>query len=149
MFGKWKKKKIISCFRCNTALEPREVLKDERGYVISFFFCPGCGSKYAKKDNGEIHDRWMMPLSVVLYPTIFSVEPVLVASRVASHLEMYKNEGEIRRIVEHIEDELANPKQKVKEILDSAADEQELRAYLRAVMDFLNRKRCPPDGCVD
>lgn len=100
-----------------------------------------CGAGYAKKPGQDLHDRWLMPLSVVLYAVIFEREPYLKAKSVAKYLLDQKN-TDLLKLKEHILEEIKTPKQKVSQIHDFAyPDEVELRKYLVAVYEHLNASK--------
>lgn len=126
------------CFRCAGKLQdntPPEVTG------IKFFACTDCGAGYAKKPGQELHDRWLMPLSVVLYPVIFDREPHLKAKAVAKSLIEQQN-TDLLKLKEHILQEIKTPKQMISQIHDFAyPDEEELRKYLAAVYEHLNASK--------
>lgn len=126
------------CFRCAGKLQDNTP-PDVAG--IKFFACMDCGAGYAKKPGQDLHDRWLMPLSVVLYAVIFEREPYLKAKSVAKYLLDQKN-TDLLKLKEHILEEIKTPKQKVSQIHDFAyPDEVELRKYLVAVYEHLNASK--------
>jgi hypothetical protein len=117
------------CIRCARALT--QAL--DQSTEVEFFVCEHCQSHYARKPGQALHDRWLMPLSVVLYPVLFDKEPCGKAAGVAKSI-IEKGALDIARIKEHILDEIKVPKQKVSQILDFAhPDEEQLRQYLMEV----------------
>lgn len=87
----------------------------------------------------------MGPISLVLYPVIFTRSPQTKAEEVAEGLyrsvipngeRMFREFtiDEIEYLISEIKNELANPTQKVKHILDCAGSESDLRDYLSIVV---------------
>jgi hypothetical protein len=114
------------CIRCSETLAKAP----DRSPEIEFYSCERCRSHYAKKPGQALHDRWLMPLSLVLYPVLFDKEPRAKAASVAKSL-LENKEIDIATLKEHILAEIEAPKQKVSQILDFAyPDEEALRKYL-------------------
>lgn len=124
-----------TCFRCGSTLDDNTPSPDTG--KINFYFCKNCRSAYAKGPGEKLHDRWLMPLSVVLYPVIFADDPCAHAARVA-RLFIERKGCDIARLKQHILDEIQNPKQQVSQILNFVfPDEQLLRKYLIEVVENL------------
>ncbi len=105
---------------------------------IEFYVCKHCHSQYAKKPGQVLHDRWLMPLSLVLYPVVLEKEPEEFAAHAAKEISANKN-LDIDILKEHIWDEVNHPKQKVSQILNfTYPDEKKLRAYLKKVYNALD-----------
>jgi len=132
------------CFRCDAVLEPLDSPEE-----ITFFACPRCHRQYARKAGQGITDRWGSPISIALYPIIFSTQPAELADHVArlfldgrTALEM---PAELAQLVADIRDELERPKQRVRDILDVAGCEDDVRAFLRLLAEriaaALDKKR--------
>jgi len=121
------------CIRCTRVLAKAPNQSAE----VEFYVCEQCQSHYAKKPGQALHDRWLMPLSVVLYPVLFDKEPCSKAASVAKSI-LQSGAIDIARVKEHILDEIKVPKQKVSQILDFAhPDEEALRKYLIEVHRYL------------
>ena len=114
------------CYRCGSQLIELGSKNDE----IAFFECVSCESQYTKKPGGNIHDRWMMPITLPLYSVIFSSDPAQEVERVVQQFQ--ERESEFKKVlVEHINEELENPKQKISEIHEyKFANESQLREFL-------------------
>jgi hypothetical protein len=124
----------LSCLRCKAALKTVTPPELER---IEFFACSACSSQYALKPGQELHDRWGMPLTLVLYPLIFARDTTSQLSEVASFVR--SKPAEFQRVVlEHIKDELDQPKQKVSQLHGFVSlDERALREFLSALVTEL------------
>jgi hypothetical protein len=128
----------VICLRCDgVTIEP---LESPDG--IEFFRCPSCLRNYARRAGMGLTDRWMSPISLVLYAVIFETDPCSSADRVARAFLAKKTPEHLRRIVDDIRDELARPKQRVRDILKLRANEVELREYLRCVADLVEAAIC-------
>lgn len=120
----------VDCPRCGCALTPAESPAS-----ISFYECPRCGRRYARSEGESLHERWVGPLSLVLYGVIFEQRPQDAAVHIAQALA-----DDPRRdvIVAEIRLELREPSQSVREILDLRASEADLREFLALVADELS-----------
>jgi hypothetical protein len=121
-----------TCLRCdNVALEPREAAPS-----LEFFQCPNCKRSYARAQGQELTERWMGPLSLVLYGVLFEQHPAGKAEEIARQFLDQRSPADLRLIVQGIRDELARPTQKVRDILPGmAGSEAELREFLRRFAD--------------
>jgi hypothetical protein len=91
-----------------------------------------------KKWNPEgFTDKWMSPISIALYPIIFETDlvPNEIVSSVARQLNDTKHN--LDRMIQHIENELANPTQKVVDILKLRNSEENVRKYLEELVSHL------------
>ena len=124
--------------------------KDEALKIVdeNFYRCGKCERQFRVADSGELVDRWMSPISIVLYPVIFSARPVEDAQRVAEGLYESTIPGsnsifmefsleQIQYLITDINDELSTPTQKVSAILDCKASEEDVRKYLGKVVNTL------------
>jgi hypothetical protein len=129
---------VATCLRCdNVALEPREAAPS-----IEFFQCPNCQRRYARAEGGELTERWMGPLSLVLYGVLFDQHPAERAAQVARQLLDQRSPADLRLMVQEIREELARPKQRVRDILPGMpAGETELREFLQKFADAVDLKR--------
>lgn len=126
-----------NCPRCSATLKPTE----PKTAGISFYECPDCASQYARQSGEDLHDRWLMPLSLPLYVVIFDRDPASRAIDVARQF-CDRDELELDILEQHIAEELGNPKQKVSEIHDFAyADEHQLREFLGSFLEALKELR--------
>ena len=82
-------------------------------------------------EDGEVTERWRGPISLALYGVMFQRNPLEHVERIAPQLSM------TAEMLDEIEYELAHPTQRVSRILDMRADEESLRAYLRALVNRL------------
>lgn len=125
-----------SCYRCQSPL-----LETTPGGVtdIQFFSCESCYSQYAQKPGEDLHDRWLMPLTLPLYFVIYDKEPSEKVDYVAQELLRKKPEY-LATLIEHIQDELDTPKQKLSQIHSYVhPDEAKLRVFLAQVKDALQK----------
>lgn len=120
------------CLRCND--QSLRLLSDSTA-EITFYECPQCGRHYAKKPGEELHDRWLSPISLVLYLVIFHRDPREHIDRIADLFIKQRNRDELSTIVHEIDWELKEPTQCVSEILDlvHAPSEEIVREFLRGV----------------
>lgn len=141
----------MQCLRCGEAL--RELDGPEG---IRFFRCAPCKRDYALRPGGNLVDRWLSPISLVLYPIIYSTRPQDDVERVVRMLRTPCEEdrddldeeseedhrAKVATIVSDIRAELARPTQRVRDILELQSDEQvvteaDVREFLREVADRL------------
>jgi hypothetical protein len=117
----------------------------------SFYRCPECNRRFRLHGGRELVERWLGPISLVLYSVIFTRSPQLRASEIAEGLyqsALPNGKGMFRKftwaqlqyLVDEIESEISNPTQKVKDILKCAGSESDLREYLRLVAKELKDK---------
>ncbi|MDQ8201348.1 hypothetical protein QEH56_24530, partial [Pelagicoccus enzymogenes] len=118
------------CIRCETKLK-----SDGRGsWKVKFYRCPNCGSGYSKTLFKPLCDRWLMPITIPLYSVIFDKEPEQKSYSVARTLLNQNDKKEIRQIIEHIDEEIKHPKQKISDILNFIhPNEDKLRRFLKCV----------------
>ncbi|GAA6183039.1 hypothetical protein NBRC116595_02870 [Aliiglaciecola sp. NS0011-25] len=113
---------------------------------IQFFCCLSCGCEYTLKTGGELHDRWLMPLTIVLYNVIYAQDPLAKIDVTMDQLQTKKPEF-INALAKHIEDELDAPKQKLCDIHDFVyPNEQKLRDFLREVLHRLAQLKHAQSG---
>lgn len=126
-------KEGLWCLRC-----PKEKLEklSSPSNEITFFECKKCKRNYTKRHGKDLHDRWLSAISLILYPIIFSKDPVTDSKRVANRFIQgsYKRTL-LKRITEEIELELSKPTQNVKDILTLkySTSERVVREYLKKV----------------
>jgi hypothetical protein len=125
------------CFRCKNNLV--DITPDDLE-GIQFFGCHGCGSHYTKNPGKQLCDRWLMPITLPLYNVIFEENPMDKLKQTMFMLRKEKPEGLIQ-IVEHIKDELNEPKQNLCDTHDFVyPNEAKLREFLAAVMQNIEDK---------
>ena len=126
------------CLRCKTVR--LDVL--ESSAAITFYACPQCDRHYARKPGKDLVYRWGNPLSLALYGVIYETDAPPHAARLADQLVRAKDPAELKRIVDEIELELADPTQRVTEILPMAVPktEENLREFLRLVAAQLRQR---------
>jgi hypothetical protein len=128
------------CLRCKTvALVPVE--SDAEG--IAFFECPACHRQYALKPGKGLTFRWLHPISLPLYSVLFERSPAGRAADVAASLVRDRPAEDLAVIVREIRLELDDPTQEVRDILDSPTPEAELRAFLRLVVEGIEKSLAP------
>lgn len=125
----------LHCLRCKTT----ELIALASPDNVSFFECPKCHRNFARKAGGTLCFRWMHPISLVLYPVIFERDPLQHCERIATMFAKQESIERIKLIVQEITLELDDPTQQVRDILDCRASEEDLRRYLRAVADRLEK----------
>ena len=83
-------------------------------------------------------DRWLSPISLVLYGIIFSRHPQTDAAQITDHFIAGHTRETLALIVDDIREELARPKQRVRDILPLACaevGESDVREFLALVGD--------------
>lgn len=121
------------CLRCETTqLAALRESNDE----ITFYECPSCRRHFAQKPGRGLCDRWLSPISLVLYGVQFERKPQEHYQGVAQSLLHDRSREQIAWMVEEIEHELRRPTQQVRDILSLPHDEEDLRQFLRLVVDY-------------
>jgi len=125
-----------SCLRCErVVLEPLPSPDS-----LEFFRCPQCHFEYSRQKGKGLTDRWLSPISLALYNVIFEVHPGDVAEQSARAFLARRDTHNLPRMLKDIQDELARPRQNVRDILPNmVADEAKLRDYLRRFADALEQ----------
>ncbi len=116
-------------------------LQPGRAEDVSALECSSCGRRYQLRDRTLLTERWMGPLSLLLYPIALASEPLEDIDRVVRHLvdaEGWPSDT-LQRSIDEAALELRSPSQQVSKILDlfSEASEDDVRTYLRQVSDRL------------
>jgi hypothetical protein len=117
----------------------------------NFFSCPECNRRFRMHGDGSLVERWLGPISLVLYPVIFSRSPQSRASEISEGLyqsalpngkRMFRSFtwAELQFVIDEIEDELSHPSQKVRDIHKCIGSESDLREYLGLVAKDLKAK---------
>jgi hypothetical protein len=117
----------------------------------TFFSCPECNRRFRMHGDGSLVERWLGPISIVLYPVIFSRSPQSRASEISEGLyqsalpngkRMFRRLtwDELQYLIDEIEEELSHPSQKVRDILKCTGSESDLREYLGLVVKDLKAK---------
>ena len=115
-----------ACFRCNG-----ELIITNKSEDITFYQCNNCKRSFSQSEGKSITDRWMSPISLALYPIIFKTKIVsdeCIDRSIIAFSHFDKNQKKL--MIEEIEEELANPKQKLVDILDLKGTEVIARDYL-------------------
>ena len=116
------------CLRCDGV---ELVRADEVSPEIAFYTCPRCERRYAQRPGGALTFRWLHPISLALYPTIFDAAPDKIDPlRIDKQFAHFPPE-QLAAMAAEIRLELETPTQPVRDILECRAPEAELRAYLR------------------
>ena len=126
-----------NCLRCET-VELRVIPKSIQ--QITFYECPSCSRHFAQKLGPGICDRWLNPLSLVLYGIIFERYPQGAYQRIAEQF-LEQRAGDIPLLIEEITQELQKLTQNVCDILDLQQNEQDVRAFLQLVVDYWKKKK--------
>ena len=123
----------VICFRCNKPLLLAEELE-----AISFYKCTSCNRDYAKKPGKGLTDRWLSPLSLVLYDIIFIKERISdeIIENVSNEINHYEAK-KVKFIKDDIVEELTNPKQKLIDMLGIQGTEENARDYLKRLLKKL------------
>ena len=125
----------LYCLRCKTiALQ-----QIERHPGIRFFSCSECGRHYALEPGKQLTFRWLHPVTLALYAVLFDANPVERASSVAQEFVNQRSMEKLTRMVQEIRLELEEPTQQVRDSLDCVASEADLRTYLAAFCDEIDR----------
>lgn len=131
-------KSVPTCLRCAGT----ELRAMPSPIEVTFFECPKCARQFVRHDAGPLTERWLGPLSLVLYGVIFEVHPRKEAVRIAAMLRSQKEAAHCDLIAKEIRAELAAPTQPVREILPGMrASENDLREFLQGVADALDAPR--------
>ncbi|MBV1907982.1 MAG: TTC39/IML2 family protein [Kangiellaceae bacterium] len=126
-----------NCYRCKNELKD---ITPQGLDTINFFSCEKCGCQYAKTNESELHDRWLMPLTLPLYEVIYEKQPLNKIDRVMNSINKKKEAFKLI-LAEHIESELQNPKQKISQIHQfQYPDEEKLRHFLAEILNRLTIK---------
>jgi len=121
-------KGALSCLRC--AGGPLNPVGDAHTEV-AFFECARCGRQYALGAGKDLTFRWGHPISRALYPVMFSTSPQAEAGRAVDATLRARTPNERAAIIAEIRLELDHPTQRVTDILDCRAGEDDLREFLR------------------
>jgi hypothetical protein len=110
-------------------------LLPESSREIKFYRCPTCGWNYAKGQGESLHDRWLSPISLVLYLVTSTKDPRERIDQIADQFIEQRNRDELSTLVREIDRELEEPTQRVTEILDFAhsPSEEIVREFLGGV----------------
>ena len=120
------------CLRCDdTVLR----LLPESSKEIKFYRCPTCGWNYAKGQGESLHDRWLSPISLVLYLVTSNRDPRERIDQIADLFIEQRNRDELSTLVHEIDRELKEPTQRVSEVLDfvHSPSEEIVREFLRGI----------------
>ncbi len=126
----------VYCLRCRTVVLEQAGRSPAEG---RFFECPACRRPYALHAGGRLTFRWLHPIALMLYPVMFEAEPATRAASVAARAGKEQTPEQLQETAREIRLELAEPTQQVRDILDCRASEEQLRGYLRALADHLER----------
>ena len=121
------------CLRCDG--QTLVSVESPKGQGITFFECPECKRHYALAKGRTLTDRWLSPITLPLYGTIFSSNPPEDAERVALSFLDQESPERLRTILAEIDDELSSPKQCLQHIFNQSQSEQSLRLFLRRFSD--------------
>ena len=122
------------CFRCGNTLVILEDLKE-----IIFYECQHCMRGYAKKPKQNLTDRWLSPISLVLYEIIFETERIsdLRIQRIAEDIKKRWNKERINLFIDDALEELKTPRQKLVDMLGLKGTEENTRDYLNRLIKRL------------
>lgn len=91
-----------NCLRCET-VKLRVIPKSTQ--EITFYECPSCSRHFAQKLGQGLCDRWLSPISLVLYGIIFERYPQDAYQRIAEQF-LEQRAGDIPLSIEEITQEL-------------------------------------------
>ena len=127
--------KTIICIRCKEGILK---IQKESNNDVEFFTCNSCGWHFARSPGEELHDRWLSPLSLILYSQIFESDPRTSGEKNARYLAE-EMPDKISLFIEEIERELNHPTQKVSQLHEFVYPEEDgLREHLKDVLKVLN-----------
>jgi hypothetical protein len=133
--------RLPQCPRCQTI---ELALAPQRSEDVSFLMCPQCQRQYQLRSKELLTERWMGPLSLLLYPIALSSQPLEDVGLAARHLVDIEGwpKAKLAWAVTEAKLELQSPSQKVSKILDlfSEASEEEVREYLRQLVNRLDQR---------
>ena len=130
------------CLHCKI---PELVKLPESDWLGSFYGCPQCGRNFTKRLGKSLCDRWQSPKSFVLHEAIFYDAPqkhideiaakFIISMKNATTPENEKNfNRNLLLIIDDIDEEINNPIQRVKDILDlNCRSEKRIREFLAGV----------------
>lgn len=127
----------LHCLRCKTI----DLTETEQYPKIRFFLCPNCGRRYALKPGQQLTFRWRHEVTLALYEIIAEPDPVERAPEIARRFALWYSREELDMIVKEIRLELEEPTQRVRDTLGCRASEEELRRYLSAFCECVERLR--------
>jgi hypothetical protein len=131
-----KKCSVEHCFRCMGKLQ---LMDEDVKSSVSFYQCTNCQSHYTLTANKKLHDRWLMPITLVLYGVIFDNNPALRAVTVAQEF-YHRDDIDLEKMITDIEQELEAPRQNLVDIFEfSYPNEAKLRVFLRQFIVELKR----------
>jgi hypothetical protein len=131
---------LPQCPRCQ---DTRLTVLPQQTEDLSSLQCPRCERQWMLRAADLLTERWLGPLSLLLYPIVYSSEPLDDIERAVSHL--VTAEGwplqKLQWAVNEAELELAEPCQQVSKILNFTDEPSEelVREYLRRVIEQLKK----------
>ena len=121
------------CLRCKTI---ELAMLPESTEEATFYECPGCHRHFALISGRGLCERWLGPLSLVLYGIIFERRPQDASRRIAELFLAQSRREEIVWMRAEIAQEIEQPTQNVCDIHDLRQKEEDVRAFLRLVVDY-------------
>lgn len=119
---------MTNCYRCGETVLHGEPLDED----IHFFVCPACNSRYAERVGQAPHDRWLMPITLLLYSVIHVRHPEEWGVKIANEFKD-RTDLDLEVLVSHIDEELNFPKQRLTDIHEfEHASEDQLREFLKS-----------------
>ena len=133
------------CLHCDDAVLR---LLPESSRTVKFYMCPKCGRNYAKGRGESLHDRWLSPISLVLYLITSNKDPRERIDQIAGLFIEQRNRDELSTLVREIDRELREPTQRVTEILPFThfPSEKIVREFLRGVSIRFKEHLKKPQG---
>jgi hypothetical protein len=128
------------CLRCPDAValvpEDSDPAHDNE---IRFYRCPACQRSYARKAGRGLTFRWGHPVSLALYRFRgeAGADQDFTVQSIANDLAKHRAPEAIDAIAREITQELEQPTQPVRDILDTPASEEACRELLRRVVAAL------------
>ncbi len=129
----------LHCLRCKRV---KLVVLPESSSEIMFFACPQCHRQFAKRPERSLCDRWLSPISLLLYSVIYARKPSEEAGRAAEKLANQVSPRKLRTMIAEAKLELEQPTQQIRDILPFVYEptEEDLREYLRLVVSKLEER---------
>lgn len=121
------------CLRCKDVVLARLSPAQD----VAFFECPQCRRQFALKPGQDLTFKFGHPMSVMLYPVIFSASPLADVNRVAQDIIESTPAIDWNAAAAEAQLELDDPTQRLRDILGCPASEAELREYLSALCSYI------------
>lgn len=127
----------LHCLRCKTV-----PLVEAEPFVweVAFFRCPSCQRDYTLKAGRTLTFRWLHPISLPIYGIQFEKSLAGAAESVANELIKDQSKEWLALFVQEARLELDEPTQLIGDMIDCQVSEDDLRNFLRSVMEQIERR---------